>query len=40
MIFEKFKKINQGAIIFKSFGTDAGDYTEISFMDTNIQQMS
>ena len=36
---EKFKKINQGAVIFKSFETDAADQTEISFMDANIQQI-
>ena len=36
---EKFNKINQGAVIFKSFETDAADQTEISFMDANIQQI-
>ena len=36
---EKFKKINPGAVIFKSFETDAADQTEISFMDANIQQI-
>ena len=36
---KKFKKINQDAVIFKSFETDAADQTEISFMDDNIQQI-
>ena len=35
---EKFKKINQGTVIFKSFETDAADQKEISFMDANIQE--
>ena len=36
---EKFKKINQRAVIFKSFETDTADQTEISFMDVNIQEI-
>ena len=36
---EKFKKINQGAVIFRPFETDAADQTEISFMDANIQEI-
>ena len=36
---EKFKKINQGAVIFKSFETDAADQTKVSFMDANIQEI-
>ena len=36
---EKFKEINQGAVSFKSFETDAADPTEIGFMDENIQEI-
>ena len=39
LFLEKFKKINQGAVIFKSFETDTADQTEVSFMDANIQQI-
>ena len=35
---EKFKKINQGAVIFKSSEADAADQIEISFVDANIHQ--
>ena len=36
---EKFKKIDQGAVIFKSLETAAADQTEVSFMDANIQEI-
>ena len=39
LFLEEFKKINQGTVIFKSFETDAADQTEISFVDSNIQEI-
>ena len=36
---ENFTEINQGPVIFKPFETNAGEQWEISFLDSNIQQL-